>query len=59
MQRPRFNYELKHYNGKFLHDLAWLPVEVHRAFSAMIAFALALLIYRTSRAIAAWSSASR
>ncbi len=46
MLKPRFIFELKHYSGMFFQDLAWLPVEVCRATSAMVTFALMVLIYR-------------
>jgi hypothetical protein len=46
MHKPRFAYELKHYNGKFFHDVGWLHVELWRAFNAMVGFPAAVAFRR-------------
>ena len=53
MQKPRFDYELKHYNGRFFHDVAWLPVEVCRALNAMGVFTVAAFVYRIRELVSA------
>ena len=49
MQKPRFEYEPTHFEGKFFHDLWRLPVELVRAFHSIVRFGLAIAYYRLSR----------